>query len=397
MSIPNSDPFENEEEEALASDNVYWAGTVNSLPTSPSRAAASQEVYVPIASTSKVTLEDLGSPSPEQQLPIVDEDMEADLEDDDLPPPLSFSRLQSVLAPDDQLPTQMSPVRPEDIMDEALDVDMLISPARSQYDNAAPTFSIPTSPLSLPSLSQLHNHGRTITAPGTSAKSPEPSPAAHGRSKPMSSPDSLPSLSQIHPVNAPRAPRSPSEHQQPNIETSTSKAASPVLDRAPRPSIDAQPAPDEGYKRSLRHRAPKQLMPYSIEQAGYINALNRNQWEDAVVKVRTADWTAEELAARRAQQLANGQDDLEGWLELEGGMVRRLEDPDQLPPVAGGEIASVKRKRSSAAIKESEKKMALRRALGGRTDGESSGIAAAHSGSLSRANACDRSRHIYSD
>jgi len=233
------------------------------------------------------------------------------------------------------------------------------------------------------------------TAPGTSAEPPEPSPAVHCRSKPMSSPDSLPSLSQIHPVTTFRAPRSPPEHHQPVTQMSKSKAASLALAHPPSPHIDAQPAPDAGYKRSLRHRAPKQLMPYSIEQAGYINALNRNQWEDAVVKVRTADWTAEELAARRAQQLANGQDDLEGWLELEGGMVRRLEDSDQIPPVAREALESVKRKRSSAASKESEKESALRRALGGRTDGESSGIAAAHN-SLSRANACYRSRHIYS-
>lgn len=93
MSIPNSDPFENEEELA-ALDTVYWESPSQAVSSSPPKQEASQDVYVPVASTSKVTLEDLISPSPPLQPQQPRQDAEEAMEfdsDGDLPPPLSFS------------------------------------------------------------------------------------------------------------------------------------------------------------------------------------------------------------------------------------------------------------------------------------------------------------------
>lgn len=254
-----------------------------------------------------------------------------------------------------------------------MDIDMSISPARSQQKSPAPALAVDSSPLSLPSLSQLHDERSPQVRADTSATSPGPSPKAT-HSKAMSLPESLPTLSQIHPAATTSARRSTSISNRVSPEPTPSRTSAQASGVAPTQQPTWQIPPEEGYKRSFRQRAPKQLMPYSIEQAGYIHALNKNQWEDAVVKVRTADWTAEELAARKAQQLAVGQDDLEGWLKLERGMSKRAaDDPEHVLPVPREALSSTKRKRASGTSKESERDKALRRALGGQSDAQSSG------------------------
>lgn len=392
-SIPNSDPYEIEEDFALSS--VYW----DSQDEQVDQQAEGQEMYSSVATSSKVTLEYFAvsplrsdhaqawqdsdasiirSPNLQSPTPAMIE-AEEEEEDDRLPPPLSFSPNTSEMRLDSQ--SKASPLKNAEASQAPQTV---VSRARS--------FSPLVRNMSADPREDHSGQDLLAASDQPSKQCSETSHAVEKQKQALqnvpSSPLSLPSLSQLHGRPAPSSPRRGNTHQA-QIISSTSHhelASNPSrrtlhsLSFGTQQTEDIQeeeiprPAAGDGYKRSLRQRAPKQLMPYSLEQARYVTALSRNQWEDAVVKVRTVDWSAEELAARKARQLAAGQDDLEGWLELEQGMQKRTaEDPEFVPPLEAAVPPKVKKTKKPLTEKQS-RDQALRRALGGRsTADESSG------------------------
>lgn len=165
-------------------------------------------------------------------------------------------------------------------------------------------------------------------------------------------------------------PVSPRSHERLfNSGTLSSSPSSAAEVELANPLVDAEAVPILAG-RSLRQRTAKQLNPYSLEQATYVLKLQKQDWQDAVVKIRSHELSAEELACRAQQIRARGADDLDGWLVLEDGTrVRRLPEyerdaimneyvqPVERPkPATGG-----KRKRRTDA---EERDRALRKALG---------------------------------
>ena len=87
------------------------------------------------------------------------------------------------------------------------------------------------------------------------------------------------------------------------------------------------PSPVSG-KRSMRQRNQAQINPFTHERNMYLKSLIRNDWEDAVIIERSREETLEERETKRTRLKAQAQDDLGGWLDLEGGNAKESEDSE---------------------------------------------------------------------